>query len=393
MDYILKKVFQKLWMRKRIYTTIILQLVIGFIILNTFFSLRLHISQQLDTLLESNKKMEFYITAAYINNQEFLSENFDALTWGNREPVINEYPDIPFSTSYLDMLNHDFPELDFELETLIPLDVFYADGFVQYTLCYNSNYTKVKMSKSMYDNLRNPEEYQLLMKREFPFQLVGDSLITLEGEAIPIEFLSVEDRTIYIPARIYNQLFHPKNLIRTKLNVRLKDSSYVISDRITLVMKELEKTNKLFSYSMNSDYYNVLNKVNTAYEQAAAFNFIGLVLFSILFIGVSGLFALIINTRKKEIAINLALGATKKGLYTECLLEMLTLLLLGWFLGTIISIILLVNGVSYATVTIKPSIIVIFVGLVISGTIALIATIPAYITIKTLMPMEILRTE
>lgn len=164
-------------------------------------------------------------------------------------------------------------------------------------------------------------------------------------------------------------------------------------DDIRSIISILESNSTYFLYSINSDYFNLLRKVSTAYEQAGAFNFFALIIMLIIVISLAGMFSLIINSRKKELAICLALGSSKGKLYLECFLEVFILSLSGCLIGIILSYIILLSGIEYATVPITPNHLISIFEILLSCIITLISVFPAFIIIKKLMPMEILRTE
>ncbi|AEV67932.1 FtsX-like permease family protein [Acetivibrio clariflavus] len=106
----------------------------------------------------------------------------------------------------------------------------------------------------------------------------------------------------------------------------------------------------------------------------------------------SGLFVLTINKRKREIAICLALGANKNVVYYEIILEMGIIAFLGTLLGILGSLILLLRGFEIATVVVFPNSIVIAALFGLSVFSVIISSIPVLISIKKLMPIEILRS-
>jgi ABC-type antimicrobial peptide transport system permease subunit len=389
----LSRIIHKIWCRKKVYIPVILQIGMGVLIINTFLSLSISIDKKLNDLIEMNKEQEYYITAEYIDSSIFDPMKFDIMSWGNGEIKEYEYEPIPFPSKIIKELKKQFPTVDLELEVKIYLNVLRNGQIDTINLCYTSRYDSFKMSSQLLNDLKNKDSIIPIIQRDFPYKVLDNKLIDYKYTTYPIKTTEKDDKTIYIPMQAYDSIYHPKDLINSKLIVNLNGSINESIQQINLIMNYLGSDNTVFSYYLNSQYYETVNNMSTAYEQSAAMNFIAGILLIIIVLGLVGVFALITHTRKKEMAICLALGSTKIRLYLESFFEMLLLSLIGSSIGLSGSYAVMLAGFEYATVELVPSLEAFIVVAIITFVISFLSTIPVMKAITTMMPIQILREE
>lgn len=393
MKFMLSRIIHKIWFRKKVYIPVILQIGMGVLIINTFLSLSISIDKKLYDLMEMNKEQEYVITAEYKDSSIFNPMQFDIMSWGNEEIKEYEYEQIPFQSKVIKELKKQFPTVDLELEVKIYLNVLMNGQIDTLNVCYTSRYDSIKMSSQLLNDLNNKDTIIPIIQRDFPYKVIDNKLIDINSTTYPIETTGIDDKTIYIPMQAYDSIYHPKDLINSKLIVYLRGSINETIKQLNLIMNYLGSDNTVFSYSLNSQYYETVNNMSTAFEQSAAMNFIAGILLIIIVLGLVGVFALITHTRRKEMAICLALGSTKIKLYLESFSEMLILSLIGSGIGLCGSYAMMLAGFEYATVELVPSLEALIVVVVITFVISFLSTIPAIKAVTTMMPIQILREE
>jgi ABC-type antimicrobial peptide transport system permease subunit len=388
----LKRITNKLKQRKKTYSLIVLQFAVGFFLLNLFICTSVSINNKHKTLLREGKSKEFTITAEYKDANFFNRAKFDILEWGKGEPVLRENDKLPFDSQDLQRLHDKFSNADFNMTALVYISYLFGEG-AEYKICYSSDYNEVEATPGFLKMLKDMNHQTTVNPRDFPHTLLKDEFTSINGLKYSVKEIDKEVNEIYIPIDCYYDLYHPKDLFNISMNIKINDDKVNYSGLQNEVLNLLnENHGDIFAYSLGSEFVNFLRLSNRAGEEAMAFNFIAAVLLLIVLIGLSGLFVLIINRRKREIAISLALGATKGRVYMECLLEMSILAVTGSVIGILASVILLSKGFESAAVVTYPNMLVSLTLTGLSLLVAIISTIPVFITIKKLMPIEILRT-
>jgi ABC-type antimicrobial peptide transport system permease subunit len=391
--FIFKRVLKKLYGQKRTYLLMMIQFAVGFFILNTFISSSVTINGKLGNLIRDSKNNEFSIYATYKDKTFFQRETFSLLEWGKEEPQIREFEEVPFDSGDLKNLQEEFPNVDFSIN--VEVDIIYLGGEEgeQYKVYYSSLYKDVKVSEGFLNILKEGNSVNMVNPRDFPHSFDESEFIALNGEKYNYNIIKSEENLIYIPIDAYYDIYHPKDLVNIKFKMMMNDEKISYFDLINNVYTKLyESNNETFLYDIESEFANFLAHVNRAAEESVAFNFIVIVLLIIILIGLSGLFVLTINKRKKEIAICLALGANKVVVYCEIILEMSIIALMGTALGIVGSLFLLSNDFEIATVVVSSSNAVVLGLFVLSIFSVIISSIPVLISIKKLMPIEILRS-
>lgn len=391
--FILRRIIKKLKQQKKTYSLIVLQFAAGFFLLNLFVCASISINNDYERLLKEGKSKEFTIAAEYRDTNFFNRAKFDLFEWGKEKPILKENEPLPFDGQDLQMLCDKFSNVDFNIEASVYISYLFGDEGAEYKVCYSSAYSNVGVTPGFHQMLKDMNEQTTVNPRDFPHTLLKDEFTSVNGLKYSVGEIDKDINAIYIPADCYYDIYHPKDLLNLSMKVRIKEGNMNYSSLLNEVLNLLNKKHgSTFAYSLGSEYAMFLNSISRASEEAMAFNFIAAILILIVFIGLSGLFVLIINRRKKEIAITLALGATKSKIYLECLLEMCILAFTGSGIGVLASLVPLTKGFELATVIIYPNM---FVGLtlsILSLLIAVISTVPVSIMIRKLMPIEILRT-
>ena len=391
--FMLKRITKKLKQRKRTYSLIIMQFAVGFFLLNLFICTSVSINNKHKILLREGKSKEFTITAEYRDANFFNRAKFNIMEWGKGEPVLKENGQLPFNGQDLQRLRKKFSIADFNITALVHISYLFGEEGSYYKIYYSSANNEVEVTPGFLQMLKNMNAQTTVNPRDFPHTLLKDEFTSINGLNYSVKVIDKGVNEIYIPIDCYYDIYHPKDLFNMSMNIKIKDDKTNYSALLNEVLNILNESHgDTFAYSLGSEFALFLNASDRAAEEAMAFNFIAAVLLLIVLIGLSGLFVLIINRRKREIAISLALGATKGRVYLECLLEMSILAVTGSAMGILASVMLLSKGFESAAVVTYPNVTVSLTLTGLSLLVAVVSTIPVFISIKKLMPIEILRT-
>ncbi|WP_066717076.1 FtsX-like permease family protein [Clostridium sp. Marseille-P299] len=387
MEFMFKRIFQKLRSNFRIYSLIVLQIAIAILILNVSLILSVNSDKKLERLLEENKNEEFHILVKDMNASLYdYSENSidDNFTESN-------YEAIPFSTEDLDELSKVLSNIDWKIEVVLNINFLLKDNTIESIgAVYTTGTKEVFMNENTYNILCNV--IKTININDFPYEIKEDKLVALDGKEYQVNIQNSNDSNIYLPYELYYKLYNPSHLFDTRLTIVLKDFSFDNGD-ILIKAQTLLSSNSNFIYYLNNEFYDMLRSLHSVAEENTVIRFISYILLIITTIGLTGVFILIINERKKEVAINLALGSSKKRVCIECYIELMMLALTGCTLGLSSNIIFGIKDLNYINVSLRPNPYVIIVQLIIICGIVMISMIPVIKTVTMLTPMEILRVE
>jgi len=387
MIFSLNQILHKLKCHAKIYVFIVLQIAIAIFILNASLLLSVNSDKRLQELLESNKNEEYYINVKDVSHRSYYEDPY------SEELMKGDYLDIPFSNKNLEELSKILSDVDWKVEVTLKLDLLLNDkmSMQSVTAIYSTGTDKILMSKETYEIISNT--YKVINQNDFPFTIIDNNLVGLDGSIHPITIGHYENLEIYLPYDMYYQIYHPKHLTNTRLSVVLKDLREESKDILLKAQMLLSSGNSRFLYFLNNEFYETLADFHSVMEDNQVFRFISFILLTITTIGLTGVFVLIINERKKEIAIHLALGSSKIRICLECFAEIAILALLGCALGLSSNILFCMKKLHYINVPLSPSLFVIIIQLMIICIIVVISMLPIAKTVAKLTPMEILRVE
>lgn len=386
--FMLGRPFRKIVRDKKNYITVMVQLILAFAVLSIFLSLLIDIGENKKRMAEADVKYQISI-----QDYSFDYSKFDLITWGDAPVELNEYEKFPFSTEVLEEINgmND----SYKLGVNVKIEILYLgenlDEGEQLYVCYSSDVTTVGCSERMEALLAEANDQNTINAKDFPHQIQGDKLITVEGREYEREYTDDGELTIYIPIEVYYNLHHPKNLRETVLWIKADSQELVTSDGLNTILSQLwEWYGENYGFEIESELAHYMQQVEEAEKEAKVFIFISGIIFLIVLIGMMGIFIMIVNRRKREIAICCALGQTKKQVIFEMFVEIGVLNLSSYLIGVLISCLIMKNGISVATIVfnyhcrtgvILFALVVIFTG---------ISVIPVRYLVKRMSPTDIL---
>ena len=116
---------------------------------------------------------------------------------------------------------------------------------------------------------------------------------------------------------------------------------------------QLDECSNSYNYAVSNEFFDYLYKSSFDSNQAKLFSLISILLIIIVYIGMVSLFIMLIEKRKFEIAVCLALGAKIKQVFLELSIEFLLISITPSLIGLTVANILIERGFRFVNVYIS----------------------------------------
>lgn len=375
-----ENVIRRIKRNKRTRIFIYLQLVIGIFLLNILISTNIQINKDLNIMMEQGKMGIYHITPK-VSGELFNPENFNLSIYGKEEIPLNINESHPFNQVELNNLQEKY-NVNLRAEVKVGL-LYFGESVKDYTIVYDSKVDAVSMSREFYDDITDDEnKSKFLNLRDFPKEI----------DLNEIDISNEESYLCTIPFSYYEPYFHYKDLINTRLFIKAGENHNTdILENTYKIKEELLINHSDYEYEIDSEFSSFIQKTDVAKQESA---FVSMILFMgviMISVGIGGIFLMEFDRYKEEIAINIALGNTKKRASLEVLVDIFLMVISGTATGIILGSIYIALGAELATVRIKiiweSSVYLIML----SMCLGLFCSIPSTYKIRTLTPMELLR--
>jgi ABC-type antimicrobial peptide transport system permease subunit len=234
-------------------------------------------------------------------------------------------------------------DIGFNESDVIDVKVVYTDigreSFNNHVALYGENLKK----SIIYDNVGNFElikiENQKLKtldnQKEYELEDIPDKYkkITLP-RSLTDKDVSLSD-CILLPPEDYTN-FESEDLANFMLYIDLKNEKNCekILDEVLKYLRQVH--GESYTYEFNNPLTEYKKSSESLTELSRYFGRMAVVMLAILLIGFTGIVKIFMKKREKELAINMALGASKKILIMELFLEVLSICTLGSIIGIFI---------------------------------------------------------
>lgn len=391
--FILKQIITYIKRNFKVYFCVVIQFTIIIFLLNIFLSAYFNIKKEQDGLKRLGKEQEYLIEAA---DPTFNMEQFDLMRWDDEELVLNEDADFPFSESGIQKIAQQYKDYAFNIK--IKIELFYLGQYAgeeenSIKIIYSSDSEVVKMSRETEKILYDVNQETTINSKDFPHTLSEGMLKTIQGDEYDIEYIEENNHTVTLPFPAYRGLFHKKDLTGITLSITPINDKKITADMLSDIVQLLEEDNdNRYRFDISNQTMDFLLRIHHANIEVKIFTLISGILILLAMIGGIGIFSLVINKRKKEIAICYALGECKSQLCMKSILEISILLVLSYVVGILFSCFCMSRGISLATVIVEPNwkAAVLLSGIVVL--LIIITVIPVIRLIKKYSPCEILST-
>lgn len=113
------------------------------------------------------------------------------------------------------------------------------------------------------------------------------------------------------------------------------------SDPLSEIMQKLQEKHPSYSYYVSERYVELQKSITDLTQKIRLFAWVAWIVLAITVIGIIGILLIYMEKRKREFAIIMALGGTKKTVFMEIFAEIFLLCFIGGFIGLVISIVML----------------------------------------------------
>lgn len=389
--FTLKQIHTYIRRNFKVYFCVVIQFTIIIGLLNIFLSAYFNIKEEENDLERLGKEQEYRINAS---DTSFDITQFDLATWDDEKLVINEDAAFPFSEDNMRKMEERYQDYLFQVE--VTIELFYLGQYVgegedPLKVIYRSDCETVKMSKETEKILCDVNQETTVNSKDFPHTLTEGILTSAQGREYEIDYIEENNHVVILPFSAYSGLFHKKDLGNIILSVRPVNDKKVTADMLNDIVQLLEQDNdNLYRFHIGNETMDFLLRVHYANNEVKIFTPLSGILILLVMIGGIGIFSLVINKRKKEIAICYALGESKSQLCIKSILEISILLLFSCLAGMICSSCLMMKGISVAAVAVEPSWKAAVLLLAIALLLIIITVIPVARQIHKYSPCEIL---
>lgn len=397
MSYSLRRVFQRLRKNISIYSILTFGIIVGitFVIysLNHFYSAdeRQKVLEQ--TLTDKTMGIRIYNKEDQMNSTEMAISYED---YKHIEKIFNKSVNYYIVRNDIDVANNEVVDIkvvytNINREKTPDNIAWYGSKLIAW---YDS-----KLKKSLIDdkvevfesvNIEGKYLIDRTNNKRYKLEKLPNKY---EDSMLPTLLLESDtplNNCIVLPLNGYEK-FSNEDLANSMLYVDLKDidnSEKLINDMLIYLK---EKHGKYYVYEIYNplEYYKKISR--SVNELSSYLGRMSVIVLSILLIGFTGIMKIFMKKREKELAINMALGASKKLLVLELFLEVFSICFLGTIIGIICGNFLTLNaniGVFNIKLYGKSVVICLFIGMIILLTVVF-SSIKKILNMK---PVELLRS-
>lgn len=389
MWYSIRRVYQRISKSKFIYGILILEIAVGitFIVysLNQFYS-----ALDRQKVLEKVLTNETVSLKVYKKNESISAENEIAISY-------EDYKHIQKLTNGKSTYYVVKNDSGFSNENIVDIKIVYTNigrnGFNNDIALYGKNLKENlngdNLNNFNFIDIRDQKLIELDSKKEYKLKKLP---YKLEETILPKSLIDRDIKLsdcIILPIESYKN-FGEEDLANFMLYFNLSsedNSEKILSDILNYLRKE---HGKVYTYELNNPVDEYKKSSESLTELSRYFGRMSIIMLSILIVGFTGIVKIFMKKREKELAINMALGASKKILVFELFLEVVLICYVGITIGILIGNLLTVNIEMSAfdvMIHFKSISICILIGLIISIAITL-SSIKKILNMK---PIELLK--
>lgn len=384
MKYSLSIALKRLKKNKITNLLIFIQMAVGVILLTIFLNISFVIHREYQNYISSNENRRFRL---YANKLELTNENAVPIV-----PQQEEFLKRKMGKQYESHVIYDFitfagrSHIDDKGESITD----------RYVVDYSSETEEILVEEEFLRTLNALTPENTVHFEDVCFSAMDGFIVFQKGERIPykIQEWNAEEycHQIKIPIKYYFLYQSSNSFSDCYVELKFDDQSTDSINRMLFdIESKLEESNKFYDYTVSSEFFDFLYKSSFDSDQASFFSFLSMLLITIVYIGMLSLFIMLVEKRKFELAVCLALGAGKKQVFSELSLEFLILSITPSFVGFIISNVIISKGFRFINVFISSySIMVemlIFFSIVVLNFLCLLQV---FYKIRKLKPQEIL---
>ncbi|MBR0278089.1 MAG: ABC transporter permease [Clostridia bacterium] len=343
MKYLIFRAYQKLWINKKIYSVIALELAIGITVvlcgISSSFSAKSRLELYEQQIGEHGVVIEYYESGEFTNTEL-------PITVEDYELIRKEHSELDISyLLYTHSIYQTRESLSVKNVTFASMDANSFSSFFGFAPQDDTIYLGAQVA----DDLEN--EGLLFFEKWLSWDeshvKIGDveivDIVTLNplNKSIFVALLvdlEVESMMI-LPTKCMNVL---ERNVEDQLTPCLRIatvSNEGESDAVFEVVQVLQNIHSAFSYRVSEQYLELQKSITDLTQEIRLFAWIAWFVLIITTVGIVGILLIYMEKRKRELAIILALGGTHATIFKEIFLEVFSLCFISGFIGLIATII------------------------------------------------------
>ncbi|MCM1264280.1 MAG: ABC transporter permease [Butyrivibrio sp.] len=344
MKYLIYRAFQKLWINKKIYFAIALELAIGITVVLCGIS----------SAYSARDRQELYkqqigeqgIVVEYSGNGDFTDTELP-VTVEDYKAIKEEYNGLDISyLLFTRSIYQTRKSLDVKNVTFVSMD---ADSFFN---CFGF----APQDDTVYIGAQAADDFEKEGLSFFEKWLSWDESNVMVGDLV-IEDVARLDAagksifvTLLVDLKVESMIILPEKCMDTlELNVEgqltpclriMADSNAGAQDAASGIVQMLQDKHPNYSYRISEQYLELQKSITDLTQEIRIFSWIAWFVLIITMVGIIGILLIHMEKRKREFAIILALGGTHATVFKEIFLEVFSLCFISGCVGVTAAIII-----------------------------------------------------
>lgn len=343
MKYLIYRAFQKLWINKKIYFVIALELAIGITVvlcgISSTYSAKSRLGLYKQQIGEQGVVIEYSAVGEFANlelpvtveDYEIIKEDYSELDISYLLYTYSIYQTQESSNvknvTFVSMdANSFFSFFGFApQDDVIYLGVQVADDFENEGLCFFENWLSWDES---HVKIGDVDIADIVRLNSLSKSIFIELLVDLEVESMII----LPEKCMNVLGLNVKEQFIPCLRIATVSNGDESDAMFE-------VVQTLQDIHPTYSYRVSERYLELQKSITDLTQGIRLFAWIAWVVLIITMVGIVGILLIYMEKRKREFAIILALGGTHRTIFKEIFLEVFFLCFISGLIGVIATII------------------------------------------------------
>lgn len=394
MHYSMYRAIQKIWIHKNTYIFISLELILSLTIVLCGFLSSTASQRRLNSYKKQNETRSIsiqYGSPHYVNRVAISTQDYKELAeeYGKESEILFFlYSFVSFYDPATDVVENAFlvSMNDTAFKELIGLERDFNTVYIGFEIAQKTNSNnlkyldnqfsiengKVKLGEERFNTIKTLNHYtdKIIISLTQRTDLDVNKMVILPEEKMK----TLENNTESAPIAIMSILVSDSN-------------SYSIAEQI---VTKLNTIHTEFEYSISDQFYELKRSIEDLTINLSFFTWIAYFSLIVTTIGLIGVFLILLEKRKREIAIMLMMGATLPKVYFELFSEIFLINLFSGIIGVAIS-----SGIApylstaVFTVNFQASAFLVMITIIIF--ISLFSSMCTVFSIKKIVPVKILR--
>lgn len=345
MKYLIYRAFQKLWINKKIYLVIAIELAIGITVVLCGIS----------STYSAKSRLELY--KQQIGEQGVVIEYSESRDFANTE--------LPVTVEDYEIIKEDYGELDISYllfthsiyQTRRSLDVKSVTFVSMNANSFFSCFGFAPQDDAIYLGTQVADDLEKEGLFFFEKWLSWDESNVIIGDSNIVDFVRLNplNKSIFVALlvdlRIESMIILPEkymNVLERNVEDQLTPCLRIVPvsngenpEAVSDIVQMLQDRHPAYTYRISEQYLELQKSITDLTQEIRIFSWIAWFVLIITMVGIVGILLIYMEKRKREFAIVLALGGTHATIFKEIFLEVFSLCFISGCIGLIATIIII----------------------------------------------------